>query len=199
MPMKILRGMALGGAVLSFFLGSVRAQEGQPQSGSGGEAAKQEMIKKAAEMYQKGGDEGPDPQGESEHYARNLNLDPQQKGEVLKILEDRRKVFKESARARRQFKEQTERLHQKILQLNEKVRSAGSRIDAKQKQTLAKIRALLRPDQQSRFDMMEKERARMEQEFRERQEENYRREHGGEGPRDGQGAVFPGQPPEQKQ
>ncbi|HVE13475.1 MAG TPA: hypothetical protein VNI01_08790 [Elusimicrobiota bacterium] len=191
------RALAACAALFALCAGAFAQDQGS-DAGPGGEAAKQAMIKKAAEMYRKGGDEGPDPASETEHYARNLSLTEQQRADVLKILEDRRKIFRESAKVRREFKEETEKLHQRILAMNEKVRQAGVRIDAKQKQALGQIRALLTKDQQSRFDMMEKERARMEAEFRERQIENYRREHPGEGPHDGQGDPMQNLPEEPK-
>lgn len=135
----------------------------------------QEMIRKASEMYKSGGDEGPDPAMELEHYSRSLQLDDAQRAKVLAILEEKRRFYRESSRVRRRFQQETAALHQRILKLNEDFHKELKSFDGKHAKALARIREALSEEQKTRFDAMESERARLEEEFRRMRVEQQKR------------------------
>lgn len=122
------------------------------------------------------GEEGPDPANEVEHYSRALQLDAAQKKKALAVLKEKRGVFGELARLRREFSAAAQGLQSKIGELNKEFASEIARMEAVQAAAKDKIRALLTPDQKKRFDDMEKERERYEKEFRRIQDEKSKRD-----------------------
>lgn len=177
----------------------VRAAEAPKGGPDSDPAVRNEIMQKAVQMYSAGGEGGPDPKMEVEHYTRSLGLNKKQQAALLKILQDKQKVFRSSGKLQRSIQEQVEALHKRIHELNAAFRvdfkAASGRLEA----FGARFRALLRPEQQTRFDAMEAERVRAERDFQRRQESEWRRSHGGQGPKDGQGRHADEPPPEAPQ
>ncbi|MFH1723014.1 MAG: hypothetical protein ABII00_00170 [Elusimicrobiota bacterium] len=128
---------------------------------------------------------GPDPEIEIQHYTHMLGLDDEQRGRVLKILEDRRDVYRKSHSLRMKFQEETRELERRIHELSSKFEVESRLIDGLQGNMLKKIRAALTGDQREIFDYMQEQRRIEEAEWRKAQEEEFRK--GRTKPDDGQG------------
>lgn len=96
-------------------------------------------------QHERGGHRGMDPQARVQHLTKKLNLSSDQQSKVLTILQDQQKQM-ESLRSDTSVAQQDRR--SKMMDLH--------------KSTDEQIRAVLNPDQQTKFDKMaQKEEARM--------------------------------------
>lgn len=139
-------------------------------------------VSEAYIEYQKKADEqGPDPELETQHYDRQLNLSPEQKKKVKALFVEQSGSFKKSYALRMKFQNEVMALHEKILELNKKFEAEGRVIESSQQNVRRRLREVLTPKQRESFDVMMEERDRREREFREKRESEDVKNKGGDG------------------
>lgn len=139
-------------------------------------------VTQAYVEYQKKADEqGPDPELETQHFDRQLNLSAEQKQKVKALFVEQSGTFKKSYALRMKFQKEVMALHERILELNKKFDAEGREIEGAQQAIRRRLREVLTPKQRESYDMMMEERDRREKEFREKRENSDVKEKGGDG------------------
>lgn len=139
-------------------------------------------VSEAYIEYQKRADEqGPDPDLETQHFDRQLNLSAEQKKKVRALFVEQSGTFKKSYAVRMKFQQEVMALHEKILELNRKFEAEGRVIESSQQEVRRRLREVLNPKQRESYDVMMEERDRREREFREKREKEDVKNKGGDG------------------
>lgn len=120
--------------------------------------------------------QGPDVRLELEHLSRNLALDAIQTRRIRAVLLGNQDLFRRHAALRAAHRRRMMALRRRMERLNRQLARALERMAAKEGAWRERIRAELRPDQQARYDVMMRERDRLEREWRRRIEERVRGE-----------------------
>ncbi|MDE2292689.1 MAG: hypothetical protein KGL53_11465 [Elusimicrobia bacterium] len=188
MRLMTMTAAALLGAAA--FAAAARAQ--------GAPGAEADYIRYQKEQDQK----GPDPRLETEHYTRLLGLTPDQQKKVQEVFVKQRAIFEKSYAERMRFSKEVSALHERILKLNKQFYVEGQAIEKARAKVRDRVRSLLTPSQQVKYDQIELERERQEREWKERKEAEAHRRLGGDGKQgmfgdEGEGAPQGGgaQPP----